>query len=289
LTDAIQSGELLVESVSSEGVVTWEPILHVERTSVPWESMVKIMTPHGADVMTAGHRVFTSPTDKVEAGSLSVADTVLGILTGGVRGVQILSTETSPSVEYVYDLTVGENHNFVLHNSRMVVSNSPDRNYRFMPPAHEGDVGAYNRVFGYVWEDYELLEYMRAGLDWWNSFPPETEYLRTIDLLVSQKGTWKTSVMWAAIVHAMFALTLNWSHERFSYSIGGISLDIDKASGYESLKNNAESQLDKATEAKMQTTKIIAGLKQPRFGIGVRSSFGPPTGRGTLGPRSYVG
>jgi hypothetical protein len=74
-----------------------------------------------------------------------------------------------------------------------------------------------------------------------------------------------------------------------SYSIGGISLDIDKASGYESLKQNSEGQLDKATEAKARTTKYIAGLQQPRFGRGVRSAFGPATGRGVLGPRSFVG
>ena len=94
--------------------------------------------------------------------------------------------------------------------------NDSARNYRFMPPAHEGDVNAYNQVFGFVWEDAELLEYLRTGLDWWNSFPPETEGLRTLDLLVGSKPTWRTAVLWAAIVHAMFALTLNWSHERFS-------------------------------------------------------------------------
>lgn len=73
-----------------------------------------------------------------------------------------------------------------------------------------------------------------------------------------------------------------------SYSIGGISLDISKASTYESLKQNAEQQFDKATESKQSTVKIIRGLKQPRFGMGVRSAFGPFTGRGTLGPRSFV-
>ena len=73
-----------------------------------------------------------------------------------------------------------------------------------------------------------------------------------------------------------------------SYSIGGISLDIDKSSKYESLKQNAEGQFDKATEAKSRTVKFIRGLKQPKFGFGVRSSFGPNVGRGVLSPRSFV-
>jgi hypothetical protein len=73
-----------------------------------------------------------------------------------------------------------------------------------------------------------------------------------------------------------------------SYSIGGISLDLEKSSKYESLKQNAESMFDKATEAKAQTVKYIRGLQQPRFGIGIRSSFGPFVGKGVLSPRSFL-
>lgn|GEM_PF-6221143 len=73
-----------------------------------------------------------------------------------------------------------------------------------------------------------------------------------------------------------------------SYSIGGISLDLERSSKYESLKSNAEGQLDKAAEAKARTVKFIRGLQQPKFGFGVRSSFGPQVGRGVLSPRSFV-
>lgn len=73
-----------------------------------------------------------------------------------------------------------------------------------------------------------------------------------------------------------------------SYSIGGVSLDIEKSSKYEAAKRNAEDQFDKAVQGKLETTKYIRGLKQPRFGIGVRSAFGPALGRGVLSPRSFV-
>lgn len=73
-----------------------------------------------------------------------------------------------------------------------------------------------------------------------------------------------------------------------SYSIGGISLDLEKSSKYESLKQNAESMFDKAAEAKARTVKFVRGLQQPRFGMGVRSAFGPATGRGVLGPRAFM-
>jgi len=166
--------------------------------------------------------------------------------------------------------------------------NNPDRNYRFRPPEQEGVIKQFNQVFGFIWEDHELLEYLERSLDWWNMFPPSTPGVNTIDKLVAQKPEWRTVIMWGAIAHAMFALSANWVADEFDYSIGGISLSIEKSSKYESLKQNAESMYDKATEAKTQTVRVIRGLAQPRFGIGIRSAFGPHVGRGVLSPRNFI-
>jgi hypothetical protein len=73
-----------------------------------------------------------------------------------------------------------------------------------------------------------------------------------------------------------------------SYSIGGVSLDIEKSSKYEGLKSNAESQTQEMAEAKARTYKIIGGLQQPRFGKSFRSSFGPYTSRSVLSPRNFL-
>lgn len=73
-----------------------------------------------------------------------------------------------------------------------------------------------------------------------------------------------------------------------SYSIGGISLDIERSSKYESLKGNAESKFTEGTEAKATTTRFIRGLKQSKYGLGIRSSFGPSVGRGVLSPRNFL-
>lgn len=73
-----------------------------------------------------------------------------------------------------------------------------------------------------------------------------------------------------------------------SYSIGGISLDIERSSKYQSLADNAQSQLEKLSTAKQQTTHYVRGLLQPRYGRGIRSSFGPNLSRGSVGPRSFL-
>jgi len=169
----------------------------------------------------------------------------------------------------------------------MLRDNNPDRNYHFRPPEHEADIGAYNRIFGYVWEDPELKIYLDRGLDWWDMFPPRT-YVGNIDALVAQNPSWRTAIYYGAMMFALMALAINWVHEEFDYSIGGVSLSIDKSSKYESLKSNAEGQFDKATEAKQRTVKFIRGLQQPRYGIGIRSAFGPRVGRGVLSPRQFI-
>lgn len=74
-----------------------------------------------------------------------------------------------------------------------------------------------------------------------------------------------------------------------SYSIGGISLDINKADGYEASFRAMDELFDKQLEKAKQTVKILKGLQQHRYGMGVRSAFGPMTSKGSLTPRKFVG
>jgi hypothetical protein len=103
--------------------------------------------------------------------------------------------------------------------------NSPDRNYRFRPPTHEETINRFNRVFGYIWEDYELVEYMERGVDFVNLSPPETHF-NTIDLMVQAKPAWRQMILMAAMAHALMALSINWVSEEFSL-IGSEEIDID--------------------------------------------------------------
>jgi hypothetical protein len=164
---------------------------------------------------------------------------------------------------------------------------NPDRNYRFRPPEHEGDIGQYNRIFGYIWEDLELYEYLQRALDWWNMLPPGTT-ICNLDQLVMGYPQWRMAVINIAMLYAAWALAFNWVADEFDYSIGGVSLSIEKSSKYESMKNNAKDLMQTAMEAKARTTKYIKGLQQPRFGVGIRSAFGPHVGRGILSPRHFI-
>jgi len=284
------TGKLKVRSVSPDGNVEWKRIENVIRNEVPWEHIVAVTNDVGTMVLTGGHPVYLGLglEDKVPAETLKPGDMVLSVVGDAVVYLPVKSVETLPVRQYMYDLTVADWYRFVCVSTQNVLKNSPDKFYRFRPPEHEGTIGSYNRVFGQLWEDAELAEYIERSMDWWNMFPPETEDLRTIDDLVAKKPIWRTAILWNAITHACFSLAMNWTADEFDYSIGGISLSIEKSSKYESLKQNAEQQFDKATEMKARTTKFIRGVSQPKYGVGIRSSFGPSVGRGVLSPRNFV-
>lgn len=166
--------------------------------------------------------------------------------------------------------------------------NKPDRNYHFRPPAHEETIQQFNRVFGFIWEDEELKEYIERAIDMISAAPPRTVFTNC-DQFVQCRPEWRTLLLNGAMMHALLAIMINWISDEFDYNIGGVSLTIEKSSKYESaygaIRDSWESQLERAK----QTVKIIKGLQQPRFGIGIRSSFGPFAGRGQLTPQKFVG
>lgn len=170
----------------------------------------------------------------------------------------------------------------------MLRDNNPDRNYHFVPPTGEESVNQFTRVFGYLWLDDELKEFLRVSLDSINMYAPQTFY-DTLDQLITQHRNWRTLLFTGAMVHAINALALNWVVDEFNYSIGGVSLDIEKSSKYQSMANDAQTRFTDMVTAAKETVKIIRGLKQSRYGLGIRSSFGPSVGRGALTPRRFLG
>ena len=189
----------------------------------------------------------------------------------------------------VLGLQLSEAQKSMVYKLRMLLRDqNPDKYYHFRPPEHEANIGSYNQVFGQVWEDEEMLEYLERALDWWNMQPPETEELQNLNSLVNMKPAWRTPILQGAIQFAAMALQANWIVDEFDYSIGGISLNIDRSSKYEGLKSSAEQMWSMSVEAKARTTKFMRGLKQPKYGVGIRSAFGPHVGRGVLSPRGFL-
>lgn len=105
----------------------------------------------------------------------------------------------------------------LIHRLRVLIrDNAPDKHYSFRPPQGEGTIGCYNNVFGFIWEDAELLEYLQFGLDGWNSYPPATYHLCTIDKLCQDYPAWKNAILWSAVGSAALAAAFSGVADEFS-------------------------------------------------------------------------
>jgi hypothetical protein len=151
--------------------------------------------------------------------------------------------------------------------------NNPDRNYRFSPPSSGKYIQGQTQVFGFIWEDEELIEYIYMALDDFNSRPPTNSIV--VNDLWGNARRWRTTILLRASAFACFAIALNWVASEFSYSISGVSLDIDKSSKYQAMKDEFIAEYDKLVEQNKLSIKIIKGLRQYKYGVGIQSALGP--------------
>lgn len=73
-----------------------------------------------------------------------------------------------------------------------------------------------------------------------------------------------------------------------SYSISGVSLDIEKSSKYSALKDETSAEFDKLIEAAKKSIKIAKGLRQFRYGVGITSALGPLNRPGVQSRRNLL-
>lgn len=92
--------------------------------------------------------------------------------------------------------------------------NNPDRNYHFRPPASEKFIQGQTQVFGFIWEDEELLEYIYWAINDFNSRPPTTGI--DISNLFTSERRWQTTILLRAAAFACFAIAMNWIADEFS-------------------------------------------------------------------------
>jgi hypothetical protein len=141
-------------------------------------------------------------------------------LVEAVQEFNVVSVNTTVSIT---GSAVGD---LLVRRLRVILrDNNPDRNYRFRPPAHEKFIQSQAQVFGYIWEDEELYEYLLMAIDDFNSAPPITGV--TIN---DMPDRWRTAIILRAGAFACFAITMNWIADEFSVK-GSERIDIKVGDG----------------------------------------------------------
>lgn len=193
------------------------------------------------------------------------------------------------SEKFISDLNLTVNEEELLFMLRVVLrDNNPDRNYHFAPPTRERCTSEFTTRYGYLWEDGELIQHMKLAICWanmrspTNSFPCKLTDYRSTNCFIPVVG---------GAVSAIRAMAINWIEEEFGYSIGGVSLDLNKASLYMQMKDNLEEQFNTTVEdyLKKGGASIIMGLSQPRYNVGVTTALGPSVRDGVISARAFVG
>jgi hypothetical protein len=273
-------GTLKVLSSSVDKRPEWKRVVDVTKHDVSRKDQYEVTTIGGQQCRATGdHSLFLFERDKIterKTGLFSVGDNLTVLDGGSIIGRPIRILNRIPPLDYMYDLSVEDNHNFFL-KSGILAHNT------FRPPATEKFIQAQAQVFGYLWEDEELYEYLLFAVDLFNTAPPVTGIT-----LMDMPDRWRSVVLLSAAARACAALSLTWIVNEFSYSVSGVSLDIEKSSKYESMKNNFEQEYDKAEEKAKTSVKIVKGLRQPRYGVGISSALGPFSKPGVQSRRNFA-
>lgn len=167
---------------------------------------------------------------------------------------------------------------------RLLKDANPKRDYHFRPPDSEGYIHRQTENFGYLWADEDLQEFLQMAVDHVNSTEPVTNHS-----LASYPRRIRTLIVYGAALNALISQMSLWAEESFDYSIGGVSLSIDKVGYYQSLKENLKALWEKGLEEYKKSIHITKGLRQSRYTAGPKSRLGLMPGRNQITPRSWLG
>lgn len=182
----------------------------------------------------------------------------------GAPLVQVVQEFNIVAKDVKTDITSEDAEQLLIRRLRIILrDNNPDRNYRFRPPASEKFIQAQAQVFGYVWEDYELYEYLLMAVDYFNTAPPVTGIS-----LINTPERWRAVVLLKAASLACGAVALNWIVDEYSL-VGDERLIVKDAEGIEytlSIQElydiiYGEMMLDISTRANLEVEEAMSLLK----------------------------
>lgn len=153
----------------------------------------------------------------------------------------------------------------VMYVRELLSDTNPDRNYHFRPPTPSRVVAGYNTRVGYIWLDASILMMLDTAISMLNWYNPMNVYNYTLDTIPLDWGRI------AAMGAAGLCLKMEgnrWAADQFSYSLNGVSLDINKADLYGGLGETYMTQFNTMAPLVTANRPISAGLRQQRWLLG---------------------
>jgi hypothetical protein len=268
LKKAFEENKIRIKSVSKNGTVEYKQVTDVTRHYSFYKNIHEIILENNKKIIvTEDHSLFVFENGEIKiVKPKDYPKEIIFIENDSITLVKIVFNEIIEKREFMFDLSVKDNENFVL-TSGILAHNS------FSAPSSEQTIAGFTRTRGYRWPDESLYSHLMQAVNFVNLMPPDTAFM-----LESVPAMWQPIVLNQAMVYALWDLSILWINEEFSYSLNGISLDISRSDKYQSAASSIQDTVTQQLELAKKRIHIIKGLGQNRYIFSRGAALGPWTG-----------
>jgi len=153
----------------------------------------------------------------------------------------------------------------IMYVRELLFDTNPDRNYHFRPPTPGKIVAGYTTRVGFIWTDSQILRFLQMAISKLNWYNPKNIYSFTLDTVPAD---WGRIAAFAAAAMCLSAEGARWAADQFSFSLNGVSLDINKADLYRGLADGYNAQFTEMAPLVTANRPFSAGLRQQRWLLG---------------------
>jgi hypothetical protein len=147
----------------------------------------------------------------------------------------------------------------------LIADTNPDRNYHFRPPTPGKVVSNYTTRVGFIWLDTTILVNLSIAISTLNVYNPMNFFNFTLDNIPFD---WGNIAALGAASYCLSGESARWAADEFSYSLNGVSLDINKSALYQSLAQTYQQQFNTVAPLLTANRPFSAGLRQQRWLLG---------------------
>ena len=153
----------------------------------------------------------------------------------------------------------------IMYVRELISDTNPDRNYHFRPPTPGKVVAGYTTRVGYIWLDPTILRMLDIAIAKLNTWNPKNLTNFTLDTVPTD---WGKAAAIGAASSCLSAEGARWAADEFSYSLNGVSLDINKSQLYMSLAQTYQQEFSEWAPLITAIRPYSAGLRQQRWLLG---------------------
>lgn len=177
--------------------------------------------------------------------------------TSGLEAPSVLMATAPELTQRIADM--------VMMVRELLSDTNPDRNYHFRPPTPGKVVAGFSQRVGYIWTDTTIIRMLRLAISKINTANPLALHGYTLE---TAPQDWANAAALGAAASCLSAEAARWTADEFGYSLNGVSLDLQKAAGYQGLSEQYRAEFTEWLPNLSANRPFSVGLRQSRWLLG---------------------